>query len=261
MTQPSASQRLAAIERSCGVRLFERDTRGARPTPAGREMAAQARHILGHVEAVFGRARDAAQSESLAVGTFSSLAMLVFPPLQAGLPQVRISQVADHAPALVDWVAEGSLDAAFIAIAGQIRLPPGVTSLPIGSDRLVTLVPPGCDFSWRRRASVPARPVLTYTIDNSGDDLDRRLVALGTAPQHAATAETAVRMARRLAAPVVLPGCLAKAYVQRGDRLANSPVPGGPILSMVTRPPVHPGLRRLLPQLRVELGLHRHTRD
>jgi len=123
VSQPSASQRLAALERRCGVRLFDRDTTGARPTAAGQQMVAEAGHMLGHLERVFEWSRAAAESESITVGTIPSLAMLVFPALHVALPDLRTSQVVDHGPRLVDWVAEGSLDAAFVAIAGQIELP------------------------------------------------------------------------------------------------------------------------------------------
>ena len=50
ISQPSASQRLARLERMCGTKLFERDTRGARATPAGAELNRRADHILGHLE-------------------------------------------------------------------------------------------------------------------------------------------------------------------------------------------------------------------
>lgn len=52
IAQPSASHRLTALERRCGVQLFHRDNSGARPTAARNEMVAQARHILCHLERV-----------------------------------------------------------------------------------------------------------------------------------------------------------------------------------------------------------------
>ena len=38
ISQPAASTRLATLERRIGERLFDRDTTGARPTPAGRAL-------------------------------------------------------------------------------------------------------------------------------------------------------------------------------------------------------------------------------
>ena len=164
------------------MQLFARDTSGARPTAAGSEMVEDARHILGHLEGVFGRSRSAALSDSMSVGTISSLAMLLFPALHVAVPDLRISQVVDHGPRLVEWVAEGSLDAAFIAIAGQMELPKGVTSRVVGVDRIGILVPASCDLRSSDRRQFAGRTVITYTIDYSGEELDRRVVALGASP-------------------------------------------------------------------------------
>src|SRR5690242_3759319 len=78
ISQPSASQRLARLERLCGARLFERDTRGARPTPAGAELARRADHILSHLEEVYAATRAAATGHRLVIGTFASMAPILF---------------------------------------------------------------------------------------------------------------------------------------------------------------------------------------
>src|SRR5918999_1690270 len=182
VSQPSASQRLAALERRCGVRLFDRDTTGARPTAAGQEMVAEAEHILGHLERVFERSRAAAESETITVGTIHSLAMLLFPALHLAMPHLRTSQVVDHGPRLVDWVAEGSLDAAFVAIARQIELPKGVTGQLVGVDRIGVLVPATCGLHSTDRRQLAGRTVITYTTDYSGEELDAHVVALGATP-------------------------------------------------------------------------------
>jgi DNA-binding transcriptional LysR family regulator len=254
IAQPSASQRLAALERRCGVRLFERDTTGARPTAAGDEMVENALHILGHLEQVFERSRAAAQSETISVGTFASLAMLVFPALHVALPHLRTSQVTDHGPRLVEWVAEGSLDAAFVAIAAQMELPRGVTHQVVGLDPLAVLVPATCDLRSMGRRQLTGRAVATYTIDHSGEELDRRLVALGAIPNRAATAETAVRLGRMLGNPVVLPRSLLRAYLIDGDRELAVRF-GGPRLSLVSRLPIAPHWTSAVPVVRRELGL------
>jgi DNA-binding transcriptional LysR family regulator len=255
VSQPSASQRLAALERRCGVRLFDRDNTGARPTAAGQEMVAEAAHILGHVERVFERSRAAAESESITVGTISSLAMLVFPALHVALPGLRTSQVVDHGPRLVDWVAEGSLDAALVAIAGQIELPKGVTRQVVGVDRFAVLVPSTCDLHSTDRRAFAGRTVVTYTIDYSGEELDERVVALGATPYRAATAETAVRLGRLLGHPVVMPRSLLRAYLSDSDRELATPRFGGLRLSLVARVPVAPYWGSAVSVLGKELGL------
>jgi DNA-binding transcriptional LysR family regulator len=255
VSQPSASHRLAALERRCGLRLFDRDTSGARPTAAGSQMVADARHILGHVERVFERSRSAAESETMSVGTIASLAMLLFPALHVAMPHIGTTQVVDHGRRLVDWVAEGSLDAAFVAIARQIELPKGVTSRVVGLDRIGILVPAGCDLRPAERRPLAGRAVISYTTDLSGEELDRRLVTMGASPHRAATGETAVRLGRLLGYPVVLPRSLLRAYLADGDRELAAPGFGGPRLSLVNRTPTAPHWKDALPVVRRELGL------
>lgn len=256
VAQPSASQRLAALERRCGARLFVRDTTGARPTAAGNEMVAEAQHILGHLERVFERSRSADEAETLSVGTISSLAMLLFPALHVAMPLIRTTQVVDHGARLVEWVAEGSLDAAFVAIAGQIELPKGVTNRVVGVDRIGVLAPATCDLRSTDRRHLTGRAVITYTTDRSGEELDRRLVALGASPRRAATAETAVRLGRLLGFPVVLPRSLLRAYLTDGDREVGAPRFGGPRLFLVNRIPAPPYWEDALPVVRREVGLY-----
>ena len=68
ITQPSASARLAAMERRCGARLFFRDTTGSRPTPAGSELYRQAGHILAHLDRVYESAVRPLLIDGLTVG-------------------------------------------------------------------------------------------------------------------------------------------------------------------------------------------------
>lgn len=255
VAQPSASSRLAALERRSGVRLFDRDNTGARPTAAGKEMVAQARHILGHLERVFERSRTTAQAETTSVGTIASLAMLLFPALHLAMPHIRISQVVEHGGRLVDWVAQGELDAAFVAIAGQIELPKGVTSRVVGVDRIGILVPDSCDLQSTGRRHFAGRSVITYTIDHSGEELDRRVVGFGATPLRAATAGTAVRLGRLLGQPVVLPRSLLRAHLTDGDRELASPRFGGARLSLVNRVPIGAHWEKALPVVRREMTL------
>jgi DNA-binding transcriptional LysR family regulator len=61
-TPPAVSQRIAALEREHGVRLFERSPRGAWPTPAGRL-------LLDHAERLL-QAADAARADLAAAAEF-----------------------------------------------------------------------------------------------------------------------------------------------------------------------------------------------
>src|SRR4051812_43384251 len=95
LSQPSASQRLAVLERRLGVTLFERDTRGARPTTAGEAFIEPARRALQLLDEAVGAARSP-QGLRLSVGTIGSLAPAVFPALLAVLPSYDVREVTNH---------------------------------------------------------------------------------------------------------------------------------------------------------------------
>jgi hypothetical protein len=218
-------------------------------------MVAAAQRILGDVERVFERSRTAAHSESVSVGTISSLAPLLFPALHVAMPSLRTNQVVGHGRPLVEWVAEGGLDAAFVTIARQIELPKGLTGQVIGLDRIGVLAPASCDLASTERRYLAGRTVITYTTDHSGEDLDRRVVGLGATPFRAATAETAVRLGRLLGHPVVLPRSLLRAYLTDTEREFATPRFGSLQLSLVTRVPTAPHWKQAVPVVRRELSL------
>ncbi|MET8352089.1 MULTISPECIES: LysR family transcriptional regulator [unclassified Micromonospora] len=256
ISQPAASNRLAALERRVGERLFDRDTTGARPTPAGRALCAEATHVLDHLGRIFDRTRAAARARTFNVGTFSSLAPLLFPALDVLMDDSTVNQVTDHGDRLVEWVGEGSLDAAFVAVANQMRLPTTVSAVPVASDRLAVLTPPAASLRKGRRPFADL-DVAIYTYDMSTDTLHQRLSGLGARPRTAATAETAVRMARLLGCPAVLPRGLGLAYAQDGDRVSAAPVPGRLTLFMVSRRPTPAALAAVVNRLAGRLGLQR----
>lgn len=115
VSQPSASQRLAFLERRLGVRLVERDTRGALLTPAGDAFLERARRAL----ALLDEAVVSAQSplgQVLSVGTIGSLAPAVFAALLTVLPDVQVREVTNHGAVLARAVADGALDACVIGL-------------------------------------------------------------------------------------------------------------------------------------------------
>lgn len=146
----------------------------------------------------------AARTRAFTVGTFSSLAPWLFPALEELMDGATVHQVVEHGDRLTESVGEGSLDAAFVAVANQMRLPATVSAVPVGSDRLAVLTPAGVPVGKGRR-SFAGLDVVAYTYDMSTGIMHERLCELGARPRTAATAETAVRMARLLKCPAVLP--------------------------------------------------------
>lgn len=255
VTQPSASARLARLERRVGMRLFERDTTGARPTSAGAELARQAEHILGHLEGVFGAARAAASERPLVIGSFASLTSLLFPALDALLPDIAIEQRQDHGPVLVQWVAEGTMDAAFVAIADQVTLPTGVVAHPLGHDPLVLFRTAGVEPISRGRLPLRDRPVVVSTFDLRLDELLQRLQRLGADARRGITLATSISMARRRGHLAVLPQSAAAMDLHEDETIERLPFRMSVQLTMITGRRPDPRLIEVIPALRKELGL------
>ncbi|MFI5707165.1 LysR family transcriptional regulator [Kribbella sp. NPDC051620] len=255
ISQPSASQRLARIERSSGTKLFSRDTRGARPTAAGHEFARQAEHILGHLDRVYAATRAAVAGERLSIGTFASLAPVLFPILDAELPDVDIDQAVDHGRYLAGLVAEGTMDAAFIAIADQMVLPRGAVARPVGRDELVLFVPAGVAPPGTGKYPLRARDLPFSTYDLGADEIRARLIAHGANARRGITLTTTVAMARRRSQLALVPRSALSHELGPGERLVAAPFRYRLTLSMVTGATPPPRLVALLPRLRHAMHL------
>ncbi|GAB4086776.1 hypothetical protein GCM10028784_34060 [Myceligenerans cantabricum] len=253
VTQPSASQRLAALERRVGVRLFDRDTTGARPTAAGREFCAQAAHVLDHLRGISERSLAAAQARTTSAGTIPSLAGTLFAALDVLLEDVVVQPEVEHGPRLLEWVERGTLDAAFVTIAKQVPIARGLVVTEVGQHDLVSLLPQGAPGRGTGRRPYSGQTVICCALDESRDLLLRRLTGLGAHARHSATAESAVRTARERCCAVVVPDMVARWYAAPGDRIEPSPVRGRVRLSMVSRSPAPTVLLGALPGLRQRL--------
>jgi len=260
VSQPSASQRLGRLERRTGLVLFERDTQGARATAAGREMVHQAEHILGHLDRVYDVVRTASAERELHVGSFDSIAHSLFPALDEALDGVPLRQRVDHGDRLVEWVGEGTMDAAFVCIADQLVLPRGVRVHPVGGDALVLFLPAGVRKPRAGRQPLRGLAVPYITYDFGAADLHGRLADLGASPRRGATVGATLAMARRRGQPAVVPRSALADGLQPGERLTDLPFTRRLRLSMVSRADVDRRLVRVLPRLREELGLVRPAR-
>lgn len=257
IAQPSASQRLARLERACGTRLFDRDTRGARPTAAGIELARQAAQILGRLDSVYDATRAAAADPRLVVGTFASLGAVLFPILDEELAPLAVEQRVDHGRQLVEFVAEGIMQAAFIAIADQLTLPRTVRAQPVGHEELMTFLPAGVEAPRGRKAPFKGLDVPFSTYDRGVDEIRARLIGLGANARRGVTLATTVAMARRRGQPAVVPRSALAGQLQPGERLVTAPFRYRLTLSLVTPSTPDPRILRVLPTLRRELGLRR----
>ncbi|MGW2179137.1 LysR family transcriptional regulator [Streptomyces sp. NPDC001732] len=249
VSQPSASRRLIALERRLGTGLFDRDTTGARPTAAGRELARQSAQLLAHLDALPERALAAVDAPTLAVGTIQALSPMVFTALDVELDGVTVHPEVDHGPTLLRQVHEGLLDAAFVTIAEQTVVPRGLQRSIVGDCPLVVVLPDGAPDLVAGTRPFAGRIVVYSTIDLAGEVVRQRLSSLGAVPRPGATLETTLRVARHRRCPALVPELAAHWYAAPGDRIVRSPVPGRTTLSVVNRLPQPATLATALPRL------------
>jgi DNA-binding transcriptional LysR family regulator len=249
VAQPSASRRLATLERRLGTPLFDRDTTGARPTPAGRELARLAARLLADLDALPDQVLAAVDAPSLSVGTIQALSPMVLTAVELELDGVTILPEIDHGPVLVRQVHEGTLDAAIVTVAEQMAVPRGLPRTPLGESPRVVVLPDGAPPLAAGSRPFAGRTVVYSLIDLAGETTHRRLSALGAVPRRGPTTEATLRIARELGCPALVPGLTARWYAAPGDRIVPSPVPGTVRVTLVTRAPQPAVLAEALPRI------------
>jgi DNA-binding transcriptional LysR family regulator len=194
ISQPSASQRLAVLERRVGVALVERDTTGARLTPAGQLFAEHGGRALDLVAEAVAAARSPAGLR-LTVGTIGSLAPVVYPALQRLFANHVVEHRTDHGRPLVRAVADGALDAAVVGLSRAESPALGVRRTMLGRDPVV-LVGDG-DTSASRRRPLAGLRVAVATYDHEPSTVEDKVARWGGEPMRAASTATALALARR----------------------------------------------------------------
>lgn len=145
VSQSGLSASIRALERELGAPLFLRTTRSVELTGAGRALLGEAARALASVRA----ARDAVAAVqgllrgTLSVGTEQCIAGVDVAALLArfraahGEVEVRLRQAGSAA--LVEDVAAGRIDLAFVALSGAGTAPEGVRLLPLVREPMVAL--------------------------------------------------------------------------------------------------------------------------
>ncbi len=143
ISQPPLSRQIAALEKELGVRLFERHSRRATLTHAGRQFLDDVRAVLIGFDQACRNARLAERGElgELSIGFMMHAAYTVLPGLarryMANHPGVRV-ELREVVPAtLADAVLAGRFDAAIMFNPGPIR---GLETQTIYRERLCLAV-------------------------------------------------------------------------------------------------------------------------
>jgi DNA-binding transcriptional LysR family regulator len=152
ISQPSASARIAGLERHLGINLLHRAPGGSVPTAEGALVADWVGQLLtaaGDLEAGLGSLRTR-RGRRVRVAATQTLAELHLPGWLAGVrdryPTTPVSLEEAGAADVVAQVRDGKADLGFIESATATA---GLSSTGVGTDLLVVVVDPG--HPWARR--------------------------------------------------------------------------------------------------------------
>jgi len=144
VTEPSVSATVAALSRTMGVDLLERDGRGVRLTPAGIELAKYATEILGLAEQAGRRVREAAgKAGRLHLAAVTTAGEHVLPPIlkifKERQPQVQIWMEVGNRVSIFEFLHSRQAD---LAIGGRPPPGPKIAGEPFLENKLEVVAAP-----------------------------------------------------------------------------------------------------------------------
>lgn len=160
LTQPTVSERVRSLEEELGVKLLDRQQRGASPTKAGELLLAYARRIL-QLQREARQALDEFQgrmSGELVVGASSIPGEYVLPSLigrfKTKFPDISISLLIGDTQGVLDWVLEGKVE---VGVVGAQIGHRAIEYRELMPDELVLVVP--AEHPWHARKTVTLEEV------------------------------------------------------------------------------------------------------
>lgn len=152
ITQQSLSQQIRALERTLGIRLFDRDTRGTRLTAAGELFVPEARAVVERAEQAVNSVRRAARGEvgHLDLAFLTSITHHLLPPVvrafRQRFPDVELTTEDVTISQLVAGIESGRYDAGFT----RPPLVDGLAQRILLAERVCAVLPTGHPLADRR---------------------------------------------------------------------------------------------------------------
>jgi DNA-binding transcriptional LysR family regulator len=179
-TQPAVSQSIRRVETELGERLFDRSTKDATLTEAGRLLKDYAERLLRleeEAEAAVRELKDLQRGRVL-IGANEASVHVVLPlvaQFRTGHPLVHVDVRRVHARQIGAEVAQGSLD------FGVLTFQPaeaGLKSVVLGHDELVMLVHPSNALAKRREVTLAECGRQTVVAHNDPSHVRERVLRL-----------------------------------------------------------------------------------
>ena len=230
VTQPAVSVRIRDLEAAAGGPLFLKGSYRAKPTPLGRELAAQAEHVISACDALEARFASGEElSGAIRIGVADTFAMTCLPELMRGIekrfPRARAEIRVDFSALLDASIRAGDLD---IAVLTAPAPNPLVSVEPLAPLALRWVASPR--LALRKGALKPAdlAPLPIITNPNPSHlytSITSWFAAAGVQPAHLNTCNSLVIMSRLAlegAAISLLPTAVLRREIESGGlRLLN----------------------------------------
>ncbi|GAA2645139.1 MULTISPECIES: LysR family transcriptional regulator [Nonomuraea] len=235
IAQPSASKRIARLERRLGVPLLERTPRGSALTAEGRMVAGWAAHVLAAARELMRGVEAVRQGEAaqLHVAASMTVAEYLVPrwlgELQAREPDIQVGLDVMNSTDVAARVLGEKVELGFVE---GPTVPDGLASRVVATDRLVVVVAPAHPWARRRTVLRVAELAATPLVVREPGSGTRETLDLAFAGQHVASprlelgSNSAVKGAAQAgSAPAVLSGHAVEAELATG-RLVEVPLAG-----------------------------------
>jgi DNA-binding transcriptional LysR family regulator len=165
-SQPAVSAQIRQLEQEYGQRLFDRNAKSVRLTPAGEVVLDYARQLLAlqaeSLQAV--SEQDGLRSGTLSIGANEGTFLYVLPAVLAKyhkqFPRVKISVYRSFTHKVTAKVEEGSVDLAVLTMPVKS---PSLEVAPVFRDRILLMVGPASPLFKKRSATLQefaAQPII-----------------------------------------------------------------------------------------------------
>lgn len=150
IAQPTVSQVIADMEKSYGVKLFERLSKKLYITPQGERLLSYARHIVSLFDEMERSMRNSSAQVLLRVGATITVGACVLSPIirryEELFPLSQVQVFVDNTRLIEEMLLESQLDVALVE--GSVESP-DLCTLPVIEDELVLACAPDHPFAFR----------------------------------------------------------------------------------------------------------------
>jgi LysR family hydrogen peroxide-inducible transcriptional activator len=156
VTQPTLSAQIQKLEKTLGVKLFERSSKSVHLTPIGEEIVAQARLVLDATEKILDlvQSRREPLSGPLRLGVIPTLSPYLLPwlvsPLRKAYPKLQLIFREMKTSELLDELAHHRLDAGILALPIHA---PGIVHSAVFDEPFWLLAPSAHPIAAKKKVS------------------------------------------------------------------------------------------------------------